>query len=121
MADIQETSQFKITGVNRYILGNSAEFSGTMTIEIDNDNSLSGASIAVVARARQTTLAWVPIPYVKLYLNGSVGDGTAVSTAITTTSLIQIPVCDGLDIALDTTTASSITGTASVRAWASNF
>lgn len=121
MADIQETDQFTITAINRFIVGNVAQYMGTMTIQIDNDNSLAGAAIEVQARARQTTLTFVPIPYVKLYLNGTVADGTAVSTSITTSSLIQIPVCDGLEIALNVTTATAVTGSASVRAWASNL
>lgn len=120
MADIQVTSQFTITGVNRYIVGNTSDYMGTMTIQIDNDNTLANASIEVQARARQTSLTWMPIPYIPLNLNDTVSDGVPVSTAITDSSIIQIPICDGLDIALNVTTGSSITGSASVKAWASN-
>jgi hypothetical protein len=48
--------------------------------------------------------------YKKLYLNGSVGDGSLASTAITTNSLIEIPA-SGMQIALVVTyTSGSASG-----------
>lgn len=34
--------------------------------------------------------AQVPVPYIGLYVNGAVGTGALVSTALTTTSLIEV-------------------------------
>lgn len=116
MADVPVIKEFVIDAVNRYIIGSPSAKSGSLLIHIDNDNTLAGASIAVEGRARGTSFGWEPIPYVRLSLAGTASDGTVVSAALTDTAIIQIPVADGLEVSLDVTTATSITGSASARA-----
>jgi hypothetical protein len=67
--------------------------------------SFSG-SITIKGRPAGSSGAFAAIPYIKLHLNGSVGDGTVVSTAITGTSLIQVDAT-GLDIDVDCTSFTS--------------
>lgn len=97
-------------GSNTVILGDGhfADASA-LSIQIVDTGSLS-ASITVKARTRQptadtNTVGFVATIYRKLYLNGVVGDGSLVSTAITGDSLILIPAT-GLQIALDITYTS---------------
>lgn len=97
-------------GSNTVIVGDGhfADVSA-LSIQIVDTSSLS-ASITVKARTRQpaadtNSVAFVPTVYRKLYLNGAVGDGTLVSTAITGNSLIIVPAT-GLDVALDITYTS---------------
>ena len=102
-------------GVNTYVVGaGDGTNVSTLAIHISDTGSLSG-SITVKARslAQQAGVdaaVFQPIVYRKLYLNGAVGDGSLVSTAITTTSIILVP-CAGLQIALDVTALASGTAT----------
>lgn len=105
----------KIDSAADYNFSSPGKIGGVLTVQIDNDNTLAGASIVLQARAQTRagfTGAFVPIPYIKLYLNGAVGDGTVVSTTITTSSIIQIPVADGMEFNLAVT--GTVTGSASV-------
>lgn len=68
-------------------------------------------SCTIVARSSHPDAAKGAIPfygtlYRKLFLNGLIGDGTLVATAITTTSMIIVPA-DGLSIAI---LCGSVTG-----------
>jgi hypothetical protein len=115
MATIKVSGKFPIDAGNTYILGSpDALTGGALTLQLVNDNTLS-ASIVVSGRSLQgdaltDDVAFVPIVYKKLYLNGSVGDGSLASTAITTNSLIEIPA-SGMQIALVVTyTSGSASG-----------
>jgi hypothetical protein len=63
-------------------------------------------SVTVKARARGTTRTFVPISYMRRYLNGAVSDDTSNAAAITGTSIIQVNGA-GLDVALDCTAYTS--------------
>lgn len=102
---------FKINSADVYVIGDVGPHGGTITLQIDS--VLFAGSITLKARATGAS-AWLPIPYTKLYLNRAVGDGTIVSTAITDTSLIQVVVSEGMDLALDCGTYTS--GSMLVRA-----
>lgn len=105
----------KIDAAADYNFSSPGQLGGCLIVQIDNDNTLAGANIVVQGRAQTRDSyagAFVPIPYVKLYLNGAVADGSVVSTAITDSSLIQIPVADGMEFNLAVT--GSVTGSASV-------
>ncbi len=110
MATIVASGKFTINASDTYIIGSpDALTGGSLTVQIVNDATLS-ASIVVSARSLQGDalsdgVAFVPIVYKKLYLNGSVGDGTLASTAITTNSLIEIPA-SGMQVALVVTYTS---------------
>ncbi len=102
-------------GTNAYVLGDgSGAFGSAIAVQVVDTGALS-ASISVTARSRvraaaDDAVAFVAIPYKKLWLNGVAGDNTYVSTAITTHSLIVIPA-SGLSIALNVTFTS---GTATI-------
>lgn len=107
MATVQASgSKFKIAGVNLYILGNASESSiGAWLIRLVS-SSFSG-SITVVGNdggkaVVDDAVAFVPIVYHQNYLNGSVADGTLVSTAITGESLIIVPA-SGMSVGLNVT------------------
>jgi hypothetical protein len=68
-------------------------------------NSFVG-SITVEGKREGSSDTPVAIPYRKLHLNGAVGDGSYVSTAITGTSIIEIP-STGMDVSLNTTSYTS--------------
>lgn len=105
-------------GTNNYVLGDTNnDLVGTWAIMVVNTSSLV-ASIAVKARIRgpyaaTDAVGFVPISYLKLYLNGAVGDNTLVTTAITDTSLIFVPA-SGLSVSLDVTFTS---GTGTIYSW----
>lgn len=117
MADkrVNTTRKFTIDGQNTYILGDASNrVVGTFAVQIVNDGVFVG-SITVKARSRvpeadDDGVAFVATVYEKLNLNGAVGDGSLVSTAITTSSLILIPA-SGLQVALDVTAYTSGTAT----------
>lgn len=92
--------QFRIGATNNYVVGDVGPGGGVVTLQLD-DQMFNG-TITVKGRARGAT-NFLAIPYTKLHLNGSAGDGTVVSTAITSTSLIQVVVGDGVDVSLEAT------------------
>lgn len=122
MADINSNSSRKvaITGPvgSRYILGDaSSAVVGTFGIQVVNDGAFVG-TITVKARSRSpeaqaANAPWNATVYEKLYLNGAVGDGTLVSTGITTDSNILVPA-SGFEIALEVTAYTSGSCTAYV-------
>lgn len=103
--------KIKIQSQDTYILGDAHEaLVGTFAVHIVNDGSFVG-TITVKARSRTPDadndgVTFQPTIYEKLYLNGAVGDGSLVSTGITTTSIILVPA-SGLQIALDVTAFTS--------------
>lgn len=79
------------------------------SIHIVDGGAYSG-SILVKARGRgiqadKDSVGYVQTLYRKLWLNGVIGDGSLVGTAITTHSLIIVP-SSGLSISLDVTFTS---------------
>lgn len=102
------------TGTATCIIGNGSDSRvATLAVHIVDTGSLS-ASIVVKQRSSVPAASDDSVPFVvalyrKMYLNGAAGDGSLVETAITTTSIIEIP-CSGLEIALDVTYTSG-TGT----------
>lgn len=112
MADkIQIERTFVMNSTDNYIIGETGQRGGTWTIHLQ---AVSGTRSAVVkARAKGSSKTFVAIPYTPLHLNGAASDGVPVSTAITTDSLIQVVVADGMDVSLDNTnTSGSISVTA---------
>jgi hypothetical protein len=82
---------------------------GGWVVQIVDTSSLS-ASIVVKGQCLQVTREnvadqWLAIPYRGLNVNGTVGTGLYVSTALTTNSLIFIPA-GGLTVGLDVTFTS---------------
>ena len=98
-------------GGNTYLLGDGAQpqLASTMAILLVA-TGLTGGTVTVGAvtqgDAVKDGVAAQPIPYKSLTLNGAVGTGALVSTAITGTSLIHVPA-SGLNVAL---TIAAITG-----------
>lgn len=113
MADkVQVERTFIMDSTDNYVIGETGQRGGTWTIHLQ---AVSGSrSVVVKARAKGSTKTFVPILYSPLYINGSVAaSADPVSTALTTTSLIQVVVADGMDISLDNThTTGSISVTA---------
>lgn len=103
--------KFVINGANTYLLGDASQIVvGTFSVQIVNTGAFVG-TITVKARnrspeAQADNIVFNPTVYEKLFLNGAVGDGTLVSTGITTDSTILIPA-SGLEIALDVTAYTS--------------
>ena len=90
--------------------------SGTVTrwlLHFVNDTSFVG-SVTIKGAMAGFGLTAVAIPYTQLYINGAVGDGTQVSTAITTTSVIEV-VADGMDVVFSVTSFTSGSGTLYVK------
>lgn len=111
-----------INAQETYVIGNVGIQGGSWTVHMEADGSWSG-TIKVKGRATKPTNATAPltavqITYTKQYLNGSVADGTIVSSDITGTSLIQIVVADGIDLILDCTTYAA--GSMAVQAFPSS-
>ncbi len=112
MALLNRTRDFNITSEDSYVIGDADDgFVGTYAVHLVSA-SFSGV-IKVKARSRLiggigvTSPAFVQIPYLPLYLNGSVGTyGTGSSVDITGTSILLIPA-SGLQITLDCTTFTS--------------
>lgn len=100
MADVQLNGArtFTVNAANQYILGDVGDRGGVITIHLVS-SSFSG-TIGITGRLRGQS-AFVAIPYTSLHLNGAVGTGAIVSTGITGTSLIQVVVADGMDIAVN--------------------
>ena len=117
MATVQMSGpKFTINGSNVYKLGGSSNESdaGGMLVHIVNDGTLS-ATITVQGQSRQLEIAGaadapLAIPYRSINVNGVVGTGAYVSTAITTNSIIFIPA-NGMDVILS---VAWVSGTASV-------
>lgn len=94
-------SPFTINAADTYIIGgDSTGQVSTLTIELTSV-SFSG-SLTVKARKAGTTQTPVAIPYKSRYLNGSVSTDGNLTTAITTTSLIEVDAA-GLDVVVDCT------------------
>ena len=95
---------------NTLVLGDvSDSVVGTYTLHFANDNAFSGTLI-VQARARgkdaaTDAVAFVPINYLSVYVNGGVGTQAYVSTTLTTNSLILVPA-SGFTIGIAVTCAS---------------
>ena len=86
--------------VNRWAIGLlSASFSGSVTIK---------------GRTLGSTDTPVAFPYISQYLNGAVGTGGLVSTAITGTSYIEVDASE-FEIVVDCTAYTSGTLTMTVR------
>lgn len=106
-------------GGNTYLLGDSAQgdLAGTMAILLVA-SSLTGGSVTVAAVTKgdavKDAVAPVAVPYKSLFLNGVVGTGGLVSTAITGTSLIHVPA-SGLNVAL--TIAAISAGGWTIYSW----
>lgn len=111
-----------INSADSYVIGNVGVSGGSWTIHLEADGSWNG-TVRIKARATKPTgasaaLTIQQIPYTKLFLNGSVADGTTVNSDITTTSIVQVPIADGLDVVVDCTTFSA--GTMAVQAYPSS-
>ena len=97
-------------GTATYKLGDASDgLVGTLSVHLVNVAGLT-ASVVVKARTRipqanDDNVAFQPIPYLKLYLNGAVADSTFDTVPLTGTSIILIPAT-GLEIALDVTFTS---------------
>lgn len=103
-----------INAQNDYVLVHPN--SGTVTrwlIQFNNSGTFSG-SVTIKGHVSGSALAAVAIPYTQLYINGAVGDGTQVSTAITTTSIIEV-VADGMEVVFSVTSYVSGSGVLTVR------
>lgn len=86
---------------------------GTISIHFVNVSSFLG-SFTIKARSRlpqadTISAPFLPIPYLKQYLNGAIADHTMDNAAITGSSIILVPA-SGLAIALDLTSYTSGTG-----------
>lgn len=103
-----------INGANDYKLINPN--AGTVSrwlVHFVNDTSFLG-SITIKGAMDGFGLTPKPIPYTQLYINGAVGDGTQVSTAITTDSIIEV-LADGMVIDFAVTSYTSGSGTLYVK------
>lgn len=102
--------KFTITATGQTKLGDAHNaVVGTFALHFNVPTAFTG-SILVKARSRLAeatadNVTFQPIPYTKLFLNGAVGDGSAVSVAITGNSIILVP-SSGLEIELDATVTS---------------
>lgn len=111
-----------IAEAGEFIIGNVGVAGGTWTVHLES-SSFSG-TIQVKARATKPTGASAPLTeqrilYRPLFLNNSVAASSdEVSTEITNTSIIQIPIADGLDLVLDCTVFTS--GSMSYQAYPSS-
>lgn len=87
---------------------------GALSLDFVPDGSWSGSITIVTAPkgpdAWTAEVPFVASPYRKLYLNGAVGDGTLVSTAITGRSAVIVPA-PGRIVGIDVTDASAGTCT----------
>jgi len=109
---INSSRKHTISATNTYELGDaSGGVVGTFAVHIVANGFTGSITVKArsrVAEAQSDGITFQPIPYEKLYLNGAVGDGSLVSTAITGNSIILIPA-SGLEVALDATvTAGSV-------------
>jgi hypothetical protein len=77
----------------------------------------TGTGALVKARAKgEDSTAWRAIPYTSRHLNGAVSDDTSKATALTSSSLIQVTVADGMEVALDLSGGGWTAGTITVTA-----
>lgn len=116
MADVNVNigEQFVIDAGNTYFL--SAGLGGSVATYLLHlvSDSFSG-SITVKARAgcaeaQSDAVTPVAVNYLKMYVNGAVGDQSYANAALTDTSLILVPAT-GQQIVLDCTTYTSGTMT----------
>lgn len=105
-----------VNGANDYVLRPPA--SGMVSrwqLSFENDGTFSG-SVTIKARESGTGNTLRAVPYTDLYLNGAAGaNSSATTTAITTTSIIEVP-SDGLDVAFSVTSYTSGSGSLLVKA-----
>lgn len=71
-------------------------------------------SATIKGRLIGTAATPVAIPYLSIYLNGAVGTGGLVSTAITGTSIIEVNASE-IEVVVDVTASSANNMTLSVR------
>lgn len=108
MALIQVSNQFVINSADTYVIGNASQaFVGTYAVHLVS-NSFNGVIVpklrSLVVGNSDVTPAFVEVPFLPLFLNGSVGTyGTGSSVDITNTSYILVPASGGV-LALDCTT-----------------
>lgn len=100
MADKNVGMSDSIVAANRYILPLDGSSGGSLTVHFAS-NAWVGSG--VVIRGRVGAQPWLPIPYVRLNVASSASDGTVSSSAVADSGVIQIPLVDGLQIALDAT------------------
>lgn len=100
MANVAKGRTGTINSADTYQLFDVGTNGGVWTIQLDATGWTG--DIKVVARVKGAT-TYRQIPYTPLYLNGAVSDGVAVNTTMTTSSLIQVIISDGLELALDCT------------------
>lgn len=121
-------SKFNLTAVSNYVLGAAgpnAEMVTTWAIHIVSNTATGSITVSARSAHPQATnkaanmgvagddIAFQPVPYKSMTLNGAVGTGALVSTAITGNSIIHVPA-SGLQISLNVTALSA--GTFSVYA-----
>lgn len=106
MAELKRNaSPFTINSADNYIIGGDSTGQVSIVVIELTSSSFSG-SITITGRIAGTTQTPVSIPYKKRWLNGAAGDDTNVTTAITTTSLIEVDAA-GLDIGISCTSYTS--------------
>lgn len=106
MALISVRERFKINSDDTFVLGDGS--TNNVAVYAIDIIPVSAGTISVVPVARAaniggistTTPGFVAIPYQSLHVNGSVGTGAFVTTAITGRSTILVPA-SGLSIALE--------------------
>lgn len=106
MANVQPVGgSFTINAQNTYITP-GAHVYGVATKVVQLTSSSFVGSVTVKGRVAGSSATPVAIEYIKRYLNGVVADGSKVSTAITTDSLIEVDSA-GIDVVLDCTSFTS--------------
>lgn len=111
MALLQRSNQFVIDSADTYVIGNASQaFVGTYAIHLVS-NSFSGTIVPKIRAYgignSAASPAFLEVPYLPLYLNGSPGTyGTGSAADITDTSYILVPASGGM-LALDCTAYTS--------------
>lgn len=104
---VAQPRSFVINAANAYVVGEGGEDAATMSLHLVSSSFSGSITIKAFSRNDKASAATpVAIPYCKLYLNGSVGDASMVSTAITDSSIILVP-SSGLKIVVDCTSFTS--------------
>jgi hypothetical protein len=112
MAIVNATRKQVITPGNTYILGEATNgMVGTWAVQFIK-GTLATSQLTVQARVRgpEATADGItlqPINYLKVYVNGSVGDQTYGSATLTDNSLILIPA-SGLVVAIDVSSGTGL-------------
>ena len=95
------SSPVSIVSADTYIIGQGSEHSAS-TCLIQFTNSSFTGSVTIKARKARSAGAFVPIPYIRRDLAGTVSDDTSVTAAITAAAMIKVDAT-GLQIAIDCT------------------